>query len=65
MRTTTYTAWDRALNGELSSVLARYRAAGLSFDDITHQLRVDHDIRVSKSTVARWVVIAEHESQAS
>jgi intein-encoded DNA endonuclease-like protein len=62
MRTSTYTAWDRALNGELSSVLAGYRASGMSLDDITHQLRADHDIRVSKSTVARWVVIAEHEA---
>lgn len=65
MRTSTYTAWDRALGGELSAILSTYRADGLSLDDITYKLRSVHDIKVSKSTVARWVTIAEHEAAAS
>jgi hypothetical protein len=61
MRTSTYTAWDRALGGDLTSILATYKADGLPLDEITFRLRSDHDVKVSRSTVARWLAIAEHE----
>lgn len=64
MRTSTYTAWDRALNGDLTAILVAYKAEGLSLEDIAYRLRSDHDIKVSTSTVARWSTIAAREAAA-
>lgn len=62
MRTSTYTAWDRALDGRLAELLRAYRAEGLSYDEIVYRLRQDHDVAVSRSTAFRWVEIAQTES---
>lgn len=62
MRTSSFTAWDRALDGKLVDLLARYRTDGLTFDDIVDRLRDDYDLRISRSTISRWVAIAEAEA---
>lgn len=62
MKTSTYHAWDRALDGKLGEILLALRAENLSPEDIAYQLRTEHDIKVSRSTIARWLDIAADES---
>lgn len=62
MRTSTYTAWDRALDGRLTELLLELRAGGSTYDQIVDILRDEHDVHVSRTTVLRWVGIAEHET---
>jgi len=45
---------DRALGGTLTERLVRQRKAGLSYDDIAHELRAEDRIVVSGETVRQW-----------
>lgn len=65
MRTSTFHAWDRALGGRLPEILLELRAEGLSPEDIGFRLRTEYDVKVSRSTIARWLTIAEDERAAS
>lgn len=62
MRTSSFTAWDRALDGKLVDLLSSYRTQGLTYDDIVDRLRDEHDVRVSRSTIGRWLEIVGSES---
>lgn len=42
------------LDGRLAELLTTWRDAGLSTDEIAFKLR-DRDVKVSGSTVARWL----------
>lgn len=64
MRNSTYAAWDRALGERLGSILTGYRSDGLPIDEIVYRLRLEHDVKVSRSTVARWLKIADAEREA-
>lgn len=58
MRTSTYHAWDRALGGHLAEILTAYANEGCSAEEMTYRLRTDHDVKVSRSTVYRWLELA-------
>jgi hypothetical protein len=59
----TFPLHDRALGGRLGPLLRRYKADGLSWDEIRNRLRDDHGIDVSARTVGRW--LADLERAAS
>jgi hypothetical protein len=47
---------DQNLSGELESLLREWRTDGLTFADIAHQLRTEHEITVTHETVRAWCV---------
>lgn len=61
-RTSTYSLHDRLLDGRLGAMLLEARAAGKTVEDIAFELRRDHDLKVSVSTLHRWLSIAESEA---
>lgn len=61
-RTGTYPVYDRLLDGRLGDTLLGWKAEGTSVEDMAFRLRLDHDIKVSVSTVHRWLGIAETEA---
>lgn len=61
-RTSTYHLHDRVLGGQLGALLLQWRSEGKTVQDIAFILRSEHDLKVSVSTVHRWVAIAEAES---
>lgn len=61
-RSSTYHLHDRLLNGRLGPMLLDWTAEGNSAEDIAYELRRHHDIRVSISTVHRWLAIARAEA---
>lgn len=54
-RTSTYEAWNRALDGQLGLLLAEWREAGDTYETIAERLRIEHGISVTTSTVFRWL----------
>lgn len=58
-RPSTFPLYDRALQGQLAGLLRTWRAEGVSLSEIAFRLRVDHDIKVSASTVRRWLTDME------
>lgn len=55
MRTSTFPLYDRLCGGQLAEILTGWQAEGLSQEEMTYRLRESHDVRVSKSTVRRWL----------
>lgn len=49
----TFPLYDRLLDGELPGLLAEWRAASVSFDEIADRLRAK-GVQASRSTVNRW-----------
>lgn len=62
-RTSTYALHDRLLGGRLGALLLEARAEGKTVEDIAFELRRDHDLKVSVSTLHRWLPIAEAEAR--
>jgi len=62
-RTGTYPVYDRLLDGQLGPTLLAWRDEGISVEDMAFRLRSEHAIKVSVSTVHRWLAIAETESE--
>jgi intein-encoded DNA endonuclease-like protein len=58
MRTSSFPAWDKALDGRLGDILGDLRSEGLSFEAIAFRLRHEHGITVSSATVRRWCLEA-------
>lgn len=54
MRTSTFRLHDIAFGGGLERTLREWRDRGMSYDEITHQLRKRGTV-VSRTTVYRWV----------
>ncbi len=54
-RTTNMDLIDRLLDGQLRPMLEAWAKEGLSYDEIAFRLRRDHDIKLSRSTVGRWL----------
>lgn len=63
MRTSTYNAWDRALDGTLTKLLLDWDAEGLPPEEIGYRLRSEYDVKVSRSTVSRWLIIAKTDAE--
>lgn len=53
---------DTALGGALRERVRSFRAGGLSFEDITHQLRTE-GIITTRETVRRWVMDNDLDSE--
>lgn len=64
-RTSTYHLHDRLLGGTLKALLLESKAQGKTAEDIAFELRRDYDLKVSVSTVHRWVAIAEGPTEAA
>jgi hypothetical protein len=60
-RTGTFPVYDRLLDGQLGAKLLGWRADGLTAEDIAFLLRSDFEIKVSVSTIHRWLALAEDE----
>lgn len=65
MRTSTMELYDRATDGQLLPALRAMRAEGLSYDAIVDRLRDDLDVKVSRSTVARWISALDEPTEAA
>lgn len=68
MRSSTFHAWDRALDGQLEQKLRDWRddESQLTFSEIAVRLRLDHDIHVTDETVRRWCIdLGIHEPKAA
>jgi hypothetical protein len=64
-RTGTYPVYDRLLDGQLGAKLLAWRTDGLTAEDIAFLLRTDHEIKVSVSTIHRWLALAEGDGDAA
>lgn len=51
-----YELADRVLDGQLIALLTEWRANGLTFADIAHELRTEHEITVTHETVRAWCI---------
>lgn len=61
----TFHLYDRILNGELTTLLLRWRDQSVSFDEQAFRLRA-HGVTVSRETVRRWAAaLAEPDEAAS
>ena len=58
-----YPLVDRILDGRLDAILSDWKNAGLSPTEMAFRLRLEHDIKVSPSTVLRW--LAESDQGAA
>lgn len=60
-RTSSFPLYDQLkFEGRLAETLTTWRDdEKLSVDEIAFRLRSDHDVVVSRSTVARWLVLAD------
>lgn len=59
-RTSSFPLYDELkFDGRLGEILRTWRAEGKSIDDISYLLRAEHDVKVSRSTVLRWLDKAE------
>lgn len=47
---------DRILDGRLLEMLQGFRDDRLTYAEITHLLRTDHDIKVTDETVRKWCI---------
>lgn len=54
-RASGYPIANRALDGELGSLLTQWSEDGLSYFDMAYKLRSEHDLQVSPSTISRWM----------
>lgn len=54
-RASGYPLANRALDGELGTLLKQWSDEGLSFYDMAYLLRSEHDLSVTPSTVSRWM----------
>lgn len=54
-RTSTYELHDRLTGGRLGALLLEAKAGDKTMEDIAFELRRDFDLRVSVSTVHRWM----------
>lgn len=61
-RTSTYHLHDRLLQGRLGDLLLGWRQSDKTAEDIAYLLRSEHDLKVSVSTVHRWLAIAQSEA---
>jgi intein-encoded DNA endonuclease-like protein len=61
-RTSTFAAHDQHLDGGLTAALTRWRAEGLTYEQITDRLRDELGIDVVTTTVLRWCRRLEQES---
>ena len=50
----TFHLYDRIVGGDLTERLAAWRSEGISYAEIVHQLRTEHDVKVSAATIHRW-----------
>jgi hypothetical protein len=62
-RTGTYPIYDRLLDGQLGALLLKWKAEGGTVEDAAFRLRSEHDIKVSVSTVHRWLALAESDAE--
>jgi hypothetical protein len=62
--TGTFPIYDRILNGDLGPTLLRWKAEGIPVEEMTFRLRGEHDIKVSVSTVHRWLADLRPEDAA-
>jgi len=58
VQTTQFDLYDRVVGGDLAEKLASWQSEGLSLQDIAFQLREEHRLIVSPSTVRRWMLAA-------
>lgn len=58
-----YPLVDRILDGRLDDILRAWAADDLSPTEMAFRLRLEHDIKVSPSTVTRW--LAEEPQDAA
>lgn len=55
-RTSTFPLVDRLLGGQLAALLRSWHDDDtVSLDEMVYRLRSEHEVTVSRSTVARWL----------
>lgn len=54
-RTSTYPLVDRALGGRLDTLLSQWQADKVPLSEMSFKLRTEHGIKVSASTLGRWI----------
>jgi hypothetical protein len=54
-RTSSLPLYNRALDGQLFGLLRKWSQEDVPLEEIVFRLRSEHDIKVSGSTVRRWL----------
>lgn len=52
--TSAYRMADRLLDGKLADLIAQYRAAGMTWDQVSRQLYIDGGVEVTNQTLINW-----------